>query len=184
MLFGFGFCRSTILAHIAAHVSDLGFSLTTGANVLAITSGVSIVGRIGMGRLADIIGNRRTFMIGYIVIVAALLWVIIADELWMLYLFAAAFGFSWGTLAVIRMPMLAEVFGLGSLGAILGTVELSAQIGAVTGPLLAGWLFDITGEYTVTFLITAAVATFGLIMVILLRPTTGQGGTNESRKST
>ena len=170
MLFGMGFCRSAILVHIAAHTTDLGFSLTIGANVLAITSGMSIVGRIGMGRLADVIGNKRTFMIGYIVIAVDLLWALVADELWMLYLFAAAFGFSWGTLAVIRMPIVAEVFGLGSLGAIFGTLEFSAQIGAVTGPLLAGWLFDLTNEYTVAFLITGTVAVLGLILTILLRP--------------
>ena len=170
MLFGFGFCRSATLVHIAAHVTDLGFSLTIGANMIAVISGASIVGRIGMGRLADIIGNRKAIMIGYIVIAADLLWILAAHELWMLYLFAAAFGFSWGTLAVIRMPLIAEVFGLGSLGAILGTLELGASTGSIIGPFLAGWLFDVTGEYAAAFLVTAAVAIIGLVLTILLRP--------------
>ena len=115
-------------------------------------------------------------MIGFIVMAAALLWVITAKQLWMLYLFAAAFGFGWGTLAVIRMPALAGVFGLGSLGAILGAVDAGASTGSVIGPFLAAWLFDVTGEYTVTFLMTAAVVTVGLLMTILLRPIGGKGG--------
>jgi MFS family permease len=176
MLFGFGFCRATTLTHIAAHVTDLGFPLITGANVLAIISVASIVGRVGMGRLADFIGNRLSYMIGYIIMVASLLWALATDELWMLYLFATTFGFSWGTLAVTRTPLLAEVFGIGSLGAILGTVEFGAQTGAIIGPFLGGWLFDLTGQYTVAFLVTAIVATAGLIMTILLRPIGSGGG--------
>ncbi len=174
MLFGYGLIRTTTFVHIAAHVTDLGFSLTIGAYVLAIISGASIIGRIGMGRLADIIGNKRVFMIGYIVVVAAFLWVLVADKLWMLYLFAAAFGLSWGTLAVIRMTLIAEIFGLGSLGAILGAVELGSQAGAIIGPFLAGWLFDITGEYTMAFFVMASVSGVGLILTILLRPIVSQ----------
>ncbi len=170
MLFSFGFTRSATLVHIAAHITDFGFSLTVGASILSVISGASIVGRIGMGRLADMIGNRRAFMIGYIVISADLLWVLAANELWTLYLFAAAFGFSWGALAAVRMPLIAEVFGIGSLGAILGVLEFGSQIGAITGPLLAGWLFDVTGEYTTAFLTAAAVGIIGLVLTILLKP--------------
>jgi MFS family permease len=176
ILFGFGFCRSATLVHIAVYATDLGFSLIVGANVLAIMNGTSIVARIGMGRLADVIGNRQTFMIGYVIMAAALLWVQVTDELWTLYLFAATFGFSWGALAVIRMPLIAEIFGLGSLGTILGTLEFGAQIGAITGPLLAGWLFDVTGAYTIVFFVAAAIAMIGLVLLMVLRPTVGMAG--------
>jgi MFS family permease len=96
---------------------------------------------------------------------------LVAQELWMLYLFAAAFGFSWGTLAVVRVPIIAETFGLRSLGAISGTLDFTAQIGAFIGPLLAGQLFDVTKEYTIVFSIAAALAFTGLALTILLRPT-------------
>ena len=171
MLFVFGFCRTFVLVHVPAHVTDMGFSLAIGANVLAIIMGVTLVTRVVMGRLADLIGNRYAFMIGYIVTSAGLLWMLVAQELWMLYLFAAAFGFSWGTLAVVRVPIIAETFGLRSLGAISGTLDFTAQIGAFIGPLLAGQLFDMTKEYTIVFSIAAALAFTGLALTILLRPT-------------
>jgi len=175
MLFSFGFTRTAIMVHIAAHVTDLGYSLLTGAKVISVISGASIAGRIGMGRVADIIGNRRTYMIGFVIIAASLFWVMVTGELWSLYLFAIAFGFSFGTLAVIRMPMIAEVFGLASLGTILGTLEFSSQIGAVVGPFLGGWLFDTTGEYVVAFLVSAVIAVIGLVSTILLKPIVAEG---------
>lgn len=157
MFFGFGFSRTTILVHIAVHVTDLGFPLTAGAYVLAIVSGAGIVSGVGMGRLADVVGNRRAFMLGYIVIIASMLWLLVADKLWMLYLFAAAFGFSWSGLAVIRALITAEVFGLGSLG-------------AISGPFLAGWLFDTTKSYLAAFLTITGVAIIGLMLTWRLRP--------------
>lgn len=177
MLFSFGFCRSVIITHIAAHTEDLGFSLATAAKVMATISGIGIVGRIGMGRLADIIGNRPALIISYTLMAATLLWATTADELWELYLFASAFGFSWGALAAIRMPMLAEIFGLSSIGTILGTIEVGAEIGVISGPFLAGWLFDTTDTYQIAFISASAIAVMGLIMTIFLRPISNEGKT-------
>ena len=170
LLFSYGLCRSVMMVHLAAHTIDLGFSLTVGANMLATMSGVALIGGIGMGRIADFIGNRRVVTIGYTVMVASLFWILVADELWELYLFAAAFGFSWGAVAVMRMPITAEIFGLGSLGAILGAVDFGTHAGSTFGPLLGGWLFDVTDKYTVAFLSSAVIASIGLILTMFLRP--------------
>ena len=170
MLFAFGFCRTSMLVHIVAHVTDLGFSLAIGANVLAIIMGVSMITRIGMGRLADLRGNKHVFIIGFIVMGSGMFWMLLAEQLWMLYIFAIAFGFSWGTLAVVRVPMIADIFGLTSLGMISGTLDFSAQVGAFIGPLLGGQLFDLTGQYTGYFLVAASLATLGIILTTLLSP--------------
>ncbi|MBI2861129.1 MAG: MFS transporter [Chloroflexi bacterium] len=175
MFLGFGFLRTTILVHIAPHANDLGFSLTQAASVLATMSGVGVISRIIIGRVADAVGYRRIFMGGYAVVAASALSLLGADEMWRLYLFAVAFGLSWGTLAVVRMPLLAEVFGVGSLGAILGAAEFAAEVGAVSGPFLAGWLFDVTGSYTPAFLSVAGAALLGLVMCWLLRPLAMKG---------
>ena len=174
MLFGFGVCRSIVMVHIVAHATDLGFSLAVGANLFVIMNGVGIASRIGVGRLADLIGNKPALVISYVVAVASLLWILVAKDIWALYLFAAAFGFSWGALAVMRMPITAEVFGLSALGAILGAVDFGTHAGSFVGPWLAGWLFDLNGSYTAAFLVTAGAAVLGLILTIALKPTRSQ----------
>ena len=171
ILFGFGVCRSIVMVHIAAHATDLGYSLAIGATVLAIMGGVSIASRVGMGRLADAIGNRSAMIVGYLVAVASLLWILVTREIWGLYIFAVAFGFSWGALAVLRMPITAEVFGLSSLASILAGVDFGTHFGSSIGPWLGGFLFDLTGEYTLAFSFTAGIAFIGLILALLLKPT-------------
>ena len=170
VFFCIGFVRSTILVHIAPYATDLGFSLMVGATVVSVISGTSVLGRVVFGRLGDIIGNRLTLIISFSLVALILFWVVVAKQLWMLYLFAAIFGLSWGSLAVLRFSVTSEFFGLGSLGLILGIVEFGASVGGASGPFLSGWIFDVTHSYFSAFLITGGVAITGLLLSWLLRP--------------
>ena len=175
IFFSFGFCRNTANLHIAPHATDLGFSLTIGATILAIVTGTTTLSRIMMGSVADRIGSRRALIISFILMPVAFFWLMVAKELWMLYLFAVIFGFGWGGLAAGRAPMSTEIFGLGSLGVILGIFEFGASIGGAVGPLLAGWIFDIIGSYQGAFLACATLGVIGFVLTSLLRPIARQG---------
>ncbi|MGA7677850.1 MAG: MFS transporter [Dehalococcoidia bacterium] len=166
-----GFSMYTILVHIAPHATDLGFSATTAANILAAAGGGGVIGRLVLGRAADRIGNRQVFIIGFVLTAAALFWLIPATETWTLYLFAAVFGFATGGCVMSESPLVAELFGLRSHGLILGFTSFGYCIGAAAGPFLTGYIFDVTSSYNVAFLLCAAVSVVGLILSAILRPT-------------
>lgn len=166
----FGYFRSTFTAHIAAHVQDLGFSLPDGANILAITSVASIIGRIGMGRVADKIGNRRTLIISFMTTTLIIGWLTSAGNLWELYLFAIVYGFGWGALAVLRFGVTAEVFGLASVGFIMGTLGFSESLAAAFSSYLGGFLFDLSGSYDAPFTICIVVSFLGVLLSWRLKP--------------
>jgi len=170
LFFSFGFCRSTFTAHIAAHVQDLGFSLIDGANVLAILIGSSMISRIGMGRLADMIGNRQAFMISFAIITAILTWGLVAEDLWELYLFGALFGFGYGAQAVLRFTITSDVFGVTSLGLVMGIFNFAESGAATFGSYFAGYIFDAVGNYQPAFWMSIAISTMGIILAWLLKP--------------
>ena len=166
----FGFCRSTFIGHIAIHVQDLGFSLADGANVLAVIAGSSMIGRIGMGRMADRMGNRTTFMISFAMTTAALAWGLIAADLWRLYLFAFVFGVAWGAQAVLRFSITSDVFGLRSLGLLMGVLMVAESVAAGFGLYFAGYLFDVSGSYQGAFWMGIGFSAIGMVMAWLLKP--------------
>ncbi len=166
----FGFCRSTFLAHIPAHVQDLGFSLADGANILAVITGSSMFSRIGMGRVADRIGNRRAFMISFAATAISLLWGLAADDLWKLYLFAFVFGVGWGNQAVLRFSLTSEVFGVASLGLVMGVFGVAESVAATLGSYAGGYLFDVFGSYQPVFWLGTGISTMGLLLAWRLRP--------------
>ncbi|OGP63981.1 MAG: MFS transporter [Deltaproteobacteria bacterium RBG_13_47_9] len=166
----FGFCRSTFLAHIPAHVQDLGFPLTDAANVLAVITGSSMFSRVVMGRVADIIGNRRAFMISFAATAVSLIWGLAANNLWELYLFALVFGFGWGNQAVLRYTIASEVFGLASLGLVMGTLGVAESSAATFGSFFAGYLFDTFGNYQLVFWMGIGVSIAGILSAWFLKP--------------
>ena len=175
LYFSFGFNRSTFLTHIAVHVQDLGFSLADGANVLAACSGASIIGRIGMGRLADMIGNRKTLMIGFAATTVVLTWGLVTKDLWGFFLFALVFGFGWGTQAVTRFAITSEAFGLASLGVMMGVLTLAEAIAAGLGSYFGGHIFDVVDSYQPVFFMGIALSVIAILLAWLLKPAVERG---------
>ncbi|MFC2046818.1 MFS transporter, partial [Chloroflexota bacterium] len=130
----------------------------------------SIFGRLIIGSASDRIGNRLASITSFILMSVALLWLVVAEEGWMLYPIAAVFGFGYGGFTALMSLIPAELFGLRSLGVILGFIIFGAEIGEAIGPVLAGRIFDITSSYQLAFLISAAVVIIGTIMSLLVRP--------------
>lgn len=170
MFLSFGFCTFTIIVHIVPHAAELGLSAISAANVLATIGALSILGKVVLGSVADRIGNKETFIISFILMSAALFWLALATEAWMLFVFAAAFGLAFGGCTASQAPLVSVLFGLSSHGVILGVVMASFTLGSAIGPFLAGYVFDISGSYQIAFLVSAAISIVGLILTIILPP--------------
>ena len=166
----FGFCRSTFTAHLVAHVQDLGFSLTDGANILAVLTGSSMLGRVGMGRVVDMIGSSRVFMVSFGATAISLILGLMARDLWVFYLFAFIFGFAWGNQAVLRFTLTSEVFGLTSLGVVMGLLSVAESVAAMVGVYFAGYVFDAVGNYEIAFWAGIGISVSGIILAALLKP--------------
>ncbi len=172
----FMFCMQVVMLHIVPHVTDMGISLTMAATVISVIGGFSILGRLGLPSLSDSLGTKSAYMIAFSLLAISLVWLQVAREAWMFYLFAALYGTAHGASFALLSPMVAGLFGLQSLGTILGVVLFMGTPGGIISPILAGWIFDIIGNYQLAFWICFAFSVVGLIMISLLRPTSSRGG--------
>jgi len=172
-----GFFIQIIIVHIVIHATGLGISAASAAVVLAIVGGGNIAGRLMAGAVADRLGNKLTITAALILMAVVFLWLQIAEEVWMLYLFAAIFGLAHGGILCMMSPLPAELFGLRSHGVILGIIMFSSTIGGAIGPIVAGRIFDITSSYQLAFIICIAVAIVAVILAISIRPVYRQAGT-------
>ena len=67
-------------------------------------------------------------------------------------------------------PLVAEFFGLGSHGVILGSAAFSGGVGAATGPFVTGWIFDSTMSYDPAFVLGLVISIVSIILASLIRP--------------
>jgi MFS family permease len=151
-----------------AHATDIGIPEVQAASILSTVAAVSIVGRLVVGFLSDRIGGRLILTICLSLITLALIWLLFANELWMFYIFAAILGLANGGFTTLLPIISTELFGLVSLGVIIGTLGVFMTLGQAIGAPLSGAIFDITGSYRLAFIIAIGVCAVSVIISLVL----------------
>jgi MFS family permease len=169
LYFSFLFCLIAISVHIVIYATGSGLAATNAALTLSLIGGACIAGMNVMGNLADRVGNKIALGISYSLMGLSLVWVTLSGSEWSIYLFSIAFGFAYGGMQVLFSPLVAELFGTRSHGVILAAGALAGSVGAGMGPIVAGYIFDASGSYTVAFVICAVLAFAGLASTLLLQ---------------
>jgi MFS family permease len=170
------FCSGAISTHIVLHALDLGIPAINAANILAIGGGIGIAGRILMGSLADRFGEKSALLVSSTLILISFLWILVAKEMWALNLFAVILGFGTAGLSTLGSPLMAKLFGLGSLSVIMGSVEFVGTALGSPSAAVTGYIFDVTGSYQIAFLICAGISALGLMLSLLfIKPITPKG---------
>ena len=163
------FCLLTVIVHIIPHAQDQGLRPTLAAAVLSTIGSVSIIGRIVTGSLIDKIGGKRSLIFCFIILISSLIWLQLAAEIWMLFVFAFVYGFAHGGFFTVMSPLIAERFGIDSLGQLFGIVLFVGTLGGTIGPTVSGYIFDVTGSYQASFAVLTGIAILGLVLILFLR---------------
>jgi MFS family permease len=169
LYFSFLFCLVSITVHIVIHAIGQDIPATRAALTLSLIGGACIVGMNVMGNIADRFSNKIALGVSYSLMGLSLVWLIPSHSEWSFYLFSIAFGFAYGGMQVLFSPLVAELFGTRSHGVILATGALVGSIGAAIGPIVAGYIFDSLGSYTIAFIICATLAFIGFASTFLLQ---------------
>jgi MFS family permease len=164
------FCLMSISVHIVPHAQDIRISAASAASVLAVIGGVSMAGRFFTGITIDRIGSKRAMVCCFCLLIVALVWLQTAQELWMLYLFAMIDGVAHGAFFTAISPIVAEFFGIRSHGVLFGIVAFSGTVGGALGPVVTGYIFDVTAGYSPAFWLCVLMSALGLAMIISLKP--------------
>ena len=158
-----------VVVHLVPRITDLGITATHGALILSLIGFVSSIGKAGGGFLGDKIGPEKAFCLSMLLKAAALLWLLFATSLWMFFPFAVAFGLSWGGFTPQVANIMGRIFGLRHMSTLYGALWLGGGMGGVVGPLLAGWVFDVTGSYSLAFILAAALSVLVAGLPFLVR---------------
>ncbi len=164
------YCANSLMLHIVPYATGIGISPVRAASLMSIIGGVSIIGRLAVGSAGDRMGNIRTMTFCFISLIISVLWLLPATQLWQLYLFAVAYGFTHGGFFTLISPLIADLFGTKAHGTLFGFSSFISTIGGAIGPLIAGRIFDVSGSYSLVFWIVIGFAGVGLLLSLLLKP--------------
>lgn len=157
------------LGHLVSHVTDLGYPIGDAVNVLSVMLMAAFVSRAAiLGLLSDRLGALRTMLIFSVVQAAMLGMFTVVDSLFALYAVAILCGLGYGGLFPIYAVATREHLPIQEVGRRTGTIFLFGAIAMGLGSWMGGYLYDVTGSYTLPFLIGVAINVTNLVIVVLL----------------
>ncbi len=158
-------CMSIPLIHLVSLATDQGLASDTAARIFSVLMLTSIVGRVGIGKIADHIGGIRALLLSSGIQTTMIFWFTQMDSSPGLFLIAVLFGLGYGGVIPSYAITLREMIPIHRVGRAVGILFFFANIGMGTGGFLGGLLFDISGTYTISFSIGAMTGAINLIIV-------------------
>jgi MFS family permease len=157
-----------VQVHQTKYLLDIGFSPNVAVWALGAVSLLGIPGQIALGHLSDRLGREWIWAVscmGFAICFAALVALKYLPSLPLVYLMVLAQGaLGYGLTSVIG-AVVAEIFQGKHYGSIFGTIMLAALAGGAAGPWVTGILHDLSGSYTLAFVIGIGISALSAIAI-------------------
>ena len=153
-------------------LEDIGFPVALAATTLAVVGIWSAIGKFAFGWLCDHIPVKiaRSIGIGFLLVGASILTSVQSgSSAVLIWLYTILKGFGTGSWMSTMSMLTSTTFGLASYGVIFGMVNILMSTGNAIGPLLAGYMYDITGSYRGAFIVFIVALALAIPTILVVR---------------
>ena len=162
----------SVIVHLITYLKEVDISRGTAGFALAAIPLLSLVGRVVFGWLGDIRDKRHLLAINFGLQGIGVLILAYVTSPWHLIPFLIVFAPAYGGPLPLRPAILGEYFGRTYFGTIQGLMMSISVIGAMIGPILAGWISDTTDSYRLAFWLFAILSLASIPAILAAkRPT-------------
>jgi len=155
---------SAVNVHALTHMSaGLGYSLASASVFITLMTFAQTAGVMTGWVIGDRFDKRKVSAACMLMHASGLIALAWASSAAWLVAFSLLHGVAWGLRGPFMQAIRADYFGRRAIGMILGISAAFIAIGQVAGPMVAGALADITGDYRTGFTVLALVAAGGSI---------------------
>ena len=151
--------------HRDARTSSLGFLTSSLAQALFL---------MPAGRMADAKGRKPPIIFGTALLCVSLGALIVDHSLLVFLLSMAMMGLSSAFLGAAPAAIVGDIVGNRKGGQVVGVYQMTSDLGIVVGPLLAGYLRDVTGGFTWPFLAGLIISLITLAMTTTITESRSQ----------
>ncbi len=155
---------TAVNVHAISHMKEgLGYSVATAGWVVMLLTVAQVVGILIGAVIGDRFEKRKLAAICMVSHAIGLLFLTYSTHMAELLAFAVFHGIAWGLRGPFMQAIRADYFGRKAIGQILGISSVILAVGQVAGPLVAGVLADLTGDYRLGFTVLALIAAMGSV---------------------
>ena len=159
-----------VIVHAITHMKEhMGYSIPQASLVIALMTAAQVGGVLTGWAIGDRFEKRFVTAVCMLMHGVGLLMLAYATSIAMLVVFAVFHGGAWGLRGPFMQAIRADYFGRRAIGMILGLSSLITVIGQIGGPMIAGMLADLTGNYRAGFTVLAVLAGLGSLFFLLAK---------------
>jgi len=154
--------------HFKLYLIEHDFTQNSAARIISLVLLMSLAGRVVMGWLADLMPRKYVMILIYIIVGGSIPLLLLPDFPGRLYIFAVFFGIGLGGDYMIIPLMAGDLFGVRTLGRVMGIILVADGIAEASMPMLVGALRDSASSYSIGFIVLICVAFMGAAIVSFL----------------
>jgi MFS family permease len=158
--------------HQAPHLLERGLSPGMAAAVVSTFSVIAAAASLAFGALR--VPARLSLCVGALLMALGAVLMHAVHGAALAFAAAAAFGAGIGALLTMLPVVWANYFGRAHFGAIRGITLPVQVVGQALGPLLAGALRDVTGDYGAGMALFAGLSALAAVVAVFARPPSPQ----------
>ena len=164
-----------VLAHQVRFAEDAGYSSMFSVSIFALFGVTLFLGQ-SSGFLSDRMGREKTGTLAAslsIIALVALTFVRDNSQPWLLYVYSICFGLGGGLFTPTIYAGSADIFYGRHFGAVSGLLLTGMGVGAVFGPWMGGYIYDVTGTYLPAFILCIACLALSCLTFWIAAPRKG-----------
>ena len=146
--------RTGVVSQLVPHLEQVGFSRAIAAGMMIMLAFFAASSKLIFGRLSESITARISFIVIMILQGIGLTILLASSGTFITWIAIVVFGLGVGGVGTLTPLVIFDMFGLKQFGSITGLANLGITIPVLIGPILAGLIFDSTGEYNIMFAVT------------------------------
>lgn len=158
-----------VTTHLIPMVTDYNISPTTAGNMLAWLGLMSLAGILFAGHISDKIGTKIPIVLTFFMRFVLYIFILKYQHLVSFYIFACAFGFTLLITAPLSVILVGKLYGFSHIGLISGFIITVHHLCGGFLAYAAGEIFDWTGSYRLTFILSAVMALIAGICTVLIK---------------
>ena len=155
--FACGFTDFLLFFHFPLFAIGLGLADQTAANILGAAGGISLAGTVSLAWLSDRTGRTIPLAAIYAVRAAGFALLMMSRSAAPLYVFMVFYGFVLFASNPVTSAATRDLYGPKSFGTLYGYLIFVHYLGAFSGPLTGGLVYEALGRYDEAFLIGAVL---------------------------
>jgi OFA family oxalate/formate antiporter-like MFS transporter len=141
----------------------------SGFYLVMVFAAFNTAGRIVGGFLSDKLGRTNALLLVFLIQAANMFLFALLTTIPLLAIGLATAGLAYGALFALFPACTADFFGIKNLGVNYGIVFTSWGIAGIIGPLLAGRVADLTGNYNTSYIVAGVMLLGAALLVKLIK---------------